>query len=273
MHQRHSLVSQRQHPLSFSAALCLRSPSIQSAAPPRRSSLTKHRRILALQNTAKEKDKNEEQKDNVFVRLVVAAATETLRFIGVGSSPSSSSSSSAAAETISPGLSERPAPGDIAAVMTCLRSDYEERSYFITGVLSDGIYDENCYFADPTVAFTGRELWKRNLQLLVPFLENPSIQLIGLKHLESADSSEDLSREQGSLEKENNNKIVKLRADWILRCSLKLPWRPYINVVGSTEYDLAWPDNNRIVRHVESWDISAWEALILVFTPGKRWEN
>jgi hypothetical protein len=178
--------------------------------------------------------------------------------------------------------------GDVAAVLQYLKSDFEERSYFITGVLSDGIYDEDCYFADPTVSFTGRELWKRNLQLLVPFLIEPSIQLTGLKQLnsdienstsENSSSSSSscvsvnggLGTEQGLQDTEeepvSKRAVVKIRADWILKCTLKLPWRPYVNVIGSTEYDLAYPDSNRIVRHVESWNISAWEALVLVFTP------
>lgn len=259
MQQRHFLVSQQQQHRP-AASLWHR--------PLKRKSISTPHRTFALQNTP---NQPETERDNVFVRLVVAAATETLRFLGVGSS-SKPDVATATATAIPPGCSQRPSPGDIPAVLECLRSDYEERSYFITGVLSDGIYDEECYFADPTVSFTGRELWKRNLQLLVPFLEDPSIQLTGLKQLNIDDTipEGDVRVGNGSVEEEESGKIVKLRADWILKCGLKLPWRPFINVVGSTEYDLAWPDNNRIVRHVESWDISAWEALILLFTPGKK---
>jgi len=259
-HQRHFLGPQPRLP--------------SAAASPRRRTLA-NKQIFALQNTP---EQSEKESDNIFVRGVVAVATETLRILGVGSS-----SPSAVAAT-PPGCSDRPAAGDIAAVLQCLESDFQERSYFITGVLSDGIYDEDCYFADPTVSFYGRELWKRNLQLLVPFLIEPSIQLTGLKQLnrdhesstrESSNSrssvSGDLSKEQEFIEKmeeDAGRKVIKLRADWILKCTLKLPWRPYVNVIGSTEYDLAYPESNRIVRHVESWDISAWEALVLVFTPG-----
>jgi hypothetical protein len=237
--QRVIISSQLVHrPVAAAAPLSLRPPCrirIKNTTAARRV-LSAHR-VVVIQNSS----------DNIFVRGVVAAATEVLRLFNVGASTPSPT----ATGTTFPGSPARPAPGDIDEVLRCLKSDFE-RSYFITGVLSDGIYDEDCFFADPTVSFTGRELWKRNLQLLVPFLIDPSIQLTGLQQLEKKDGSE----------------IVKLRADWILECSLKLPWRPYIYVVGSTEYDLAYPDNNRIVRHVEYWDISAWEALVLVFTPG-----
>lgn len=44
--------------------------------------------------------------------------------------------------------------GDVAGVLRALRADFEAQ-YFITGVLTDSIYDEQCYFADPTVSFRG----------------------------------------------------------------------------------------------------------------------
>lgn len=48
-------------------------------------------------------------------------------------------------------------------------------------MIDDSIYEEGCYFADPTIAFTGLRLWKRNLQLLVPFLIDPQIELLGIQ--------------------------------------------------------------------------------------------
>lgn len=44
--------------------------------------------------------------------------------------------------------------GDVAGVMKAIRRDYG-REYFVTGVLTDAIYDDNCRFADPTVSFQG----------------------------------------------------------------------------------------------------------------------
>lgn len=50
-----------------------------------------------------------------------------------------------------------------------------------TGIISGGVYDEACYFADPTIAFRGLQRWRSNLQLLVPFLEDASVELLSLE--------------------------------------------------------------------------------------------
>ncbi|KAJ6973997.1 hypothetical protein NC653_030143 [Populus alba x Populus x berolinensis] len=54
-------------------------------------------------------------------------------------------------------------------------------------------------------------------------------------------------------------------ARWKLRTYLKFPWRPLISIDGSTVYEL---DNKlKIVRHAESWNVSALEAIGQIFTP------
>ena len=56
------------------------------------------------------------------------------------------------------------------------------------GNISDRIYDSQCFFADPTVKFSGLAKWKGNLKLLVPFLVEPKIQLLKLEQ-DTQDSS------------------------------------------------------------------------------------
>ncbi len=46
--------------------------------------------------------------------------------------------------------------------------------------MRDSAYDNDCYFADPTVSFRGLDKWRRNLRLLVPFLEDASVELLAL---------------------------------------------------------------------------------------------
>ncbi|KAK3007779.1 hypothetical protein RJ639_014156 [Escallonia herrerae] len=99
----------------------------------------------------------------------------------------------------------------------------------------------NAYFV------TGRELYSRNLKLLVPFFDQPSITLQKIDKGADADTN-----------------IVL--AFWKLRTYLKLPWRPLISVDGSTIYEL--DDEFKVIRHAESWNVSALEAVGQIFTPG-----
>ncbi|KAL9379133.1 hypothetical protein Peur_027615 [Populus x canadensis] len=39
------------------------------------------------------------------------------------------------------------------------------------------VFDEDCIFEDPTIKFQGTKLYSRNLNLLVPFFDCPSIGL------------------------------------------------------------------------------------------------
>lgn len=114
------------------------------------------------------------------------------------------------------------------------------------GVFTSAIYDEDCVFEDPTIKFQGTKLYSRNLKLLVPFFDCPSI---GLQ----------------DIEKGVNSETYFVLARWKLRTYLKFPWRPLISIDGSTVYEL---DNKlKIVRHAESWNVSALEAIGQIFTP------
>ncbi|CAK9165849.1 unnamed protein product [Ilex paraguariensis] len=96
---------------------------------------------------------------------------------------------------------------------------------------------------------SGKDLYSRNLKLLVPFFDYPSIEL-------------------RMIEKGIDSKTQFILASWKLRTYLKLPWRPLISIDGRTVYDL----NNefKIVRHSESWNISALEAIGQIFTPSSH---
>ncbi|KAH6772487.1 adenine phosphoribosyltransferase-like protein [Perilla frutescens var. frutescens] len=132
-------------------------------------------------------------------------------------------------------------------VLSIIRSDYE-KAYFVTGFFTSAIYAEECIFEDPTIKFKGKELYARNLSLLLPFFEGPSIQL-------------------KELDKGLDCETVSLVASWKLRTYLKLPWKPLICIDGTTTYDL--DEEFRIVRHVERWNVSAIEAILQIFTPSR----
>ncbi|XP_059312195.1 uncharacterized protein LOC132063593 isoform X3 [Lycium ferocissimum] len=143
---------------------------------------------------------------------------------------------------------EEPLVSNVDDVLKIIKSDYE-KSYFVTGLFTSRIYAEDCTFEDPTIKFRGRDLYFRNLQLLVPFFDSPSIEL-------------------EKIEKGNDSNAEVIVAYWKLRTSLKLPWRPLISVDGKTVYDL--DEQLKIVKHVESWNISALEAVGQILMPGLR---
>ncbi|KAG2491666.1 hypothetical protein HYH03_010035 [Edaphochlamys debaryana] len=173
--------------------------------------------------------------------------TESLRVLGVGADRY--------AEVAAAAPALRPLRrGDVGGLLRRLEGDYR-KAYFVTGVLDDSIYDPDCYFADPTIAFSGVALWKRNLALLTPFLEAPRVALRGMRRL---------GRDEEGAE--------VVRAEWRLTTGLKLPWRPLVDIEGATEYTLN-QESNRIVRHVEFWAVSGTEAVLQIFRPGPRRED
>lgn len=52
-----------------------------------------------------------------------------------------------------------------------------------------------------------------------------------------------------------------MQAEWQLRTVIKLPWRPLVDIGGSTEYILN-EDGHRIEEHIESWKVSGTRAIL-----------
>ncbi|KAH9688234.1 hypothetical protein KPL70_015072 [Citrus sinensis] len=146
-----------------------------------------------------------------FLKFAVSGVTELLRLF--------SSFDKGRLDRVSYKQKDEILVSGIDDIVTILRSDYEN-AYFVT---------------DPTIRFRGTELYSRNLRLLVPFFEYPSIGLQNIKKV---------------------------------RTYLKLPWKPLISIDGSTVYELN--DELKITRHAESWNVSALEAVGQIFTPGDR---
>ncbi|KAI3728261.1 hypothetical protein L6452_16894 [Arctium lappa] len=172
-----------------------------------------------------------------LLKIVVSGATEILRLF-------SSFNKNELYEVV-PEQNYETSASCLDDIMMILESDYNN-AYFVTGNFTSGIYAEECIFEDPTIRFRGKELYSRNLKLLVPFFELPSISLQSIKKVLDSETE-------------------SIMASWRLRTYLKLPWRPLISIDGTTVYDL---DNQfRIVKHVESWSVSPLEAIGQIFTP------
>ncbi|XP_031275373.1 uncharacterized protein LOC116133828 isoform X1 [Pistacia vera] len=143
-------------------------------------------------------DPNNRTRTPQFLKLAVSGVTELLRLF--------SSFDKDRSDRVNYGQKEEISISCIDDVVTTLKTDYEN-AYFVTGIFTSEIYDEDCIFEDPTIRFQGTELYSRNLKLLVPFFEFPSI---GLQKIE------------------------------------------------------------KIIRHAESWNVSALEAIAQIFTPSDR---
>ncbi|KAK7277845.1 hypothetical protein RJT34_22864 [Clitoria ternatea] len=144
-----------------------------------------------------------------ILKIAVSGVTELLRLF----SPSQQSSQKQRDEL---------AASSVDDVLMIIKSDYD-----------------NAYFV------TGRELYARNLKLLVPFFDLASIRL-------------------RKIEKDVDSDTNFVLASWELRTYLKLPWRPLISIDGNTIYELN--EDFKIIRHVESWNVSAVEAVLQIFS-------
>lgn len=203
-----------------------RNHGIQSCS---NTSIFNTRRTYASLNSEREKESETPQ----ILKIAVTGVTELLRLF----SPPSNQTS------LEKQIDEVPA-STVDDVLRIIKSDYDN-AYFVTGNFTSSIYAENCIYADPTIKFRGRELYARNLKLLVPFFDCASIIL-------------------QKIEKDIVSDTNFVMASWKLRTNLKLPWRPLISINGSTTYEL--DEDYKIVRHVESWDVSAVEAVLQIFS-------
>ncbi|KAL8166417.1 hypothetical protein V2J09_007916 [Rumex salicifolius] len=187
-------------------------------------------------NSTPSKDSNRSTTPPIL-KFAVSGITEVLRLL----SPSNSSVEKANQEN-------EVLVSGVDDVLDIIKLDYE-KAYFLTGIFTSAMYADDCLFEDPTIKFRGTELYARNLQLLVPFFEQPSILLQQI--------------EKVGTDSESNFVLAK----WQLRTYLKLPWKPLISIDGSTVYDL--DDQLKIIRHAESWNVSALEAVAQIFRPNQ----
>ncbi|XP_020205700.1 uncharacterized protein LOC109790863 [Cajanus cajan] len=214
-----------------------------SGTPPLQSLHNQFGRSHAVQRCSKAKKPNMRKKTYAslnrenesetpqILKIAVTGVTELLRLF----SPSSNQTTTS--------LDEFP-PSTVDDVLRIIKSDYDN-AYFVTGNFTSSIYADNCIFEDPTIKFRGRELYARNLKLLVPFFDSASIIL-------------------QKIDKDIDSDTNFVLASWKLRTNLKLPWRPLISIDGSTIYELN--EDYKIVRHVESWNVSAVEAVLQIFS-------
>lgn len=161
--------------------------------------------------------------------------------------------------TSSPPPPMEPPPSSLDESIERLVADYagtvaDPRPYFLTGKMDVSLYDPDCEFADPFVAFKGRDRFVANLENLAGgFITESSTRTLET-NIERGDAG------AGVPPTYTTKLLVKLR--------LGLPWSPV----------LAWPwgvkhvfdaESGLIIEHIESWDVSAGEGVRMLLSSGK----
>ena len=146
-------------------------------------------------------------------------------------------------------LSTARPPRSVDEACERLAADYEgaDGPYFLTGVMDAACYDDDCEFADPFVSFKGRARFEENLANLGGgFISDASIRTLSTERTASSYTTK---------------LMVKLR--------LALPWQPVLAWPWGVEHVLDVRDGEVVVvRHLESWDVSAAEGVRQLFSAG-----
>lgn len=118
-----------------------------------------------------------------------------------------------------------------------------DRSYFLSGEVDRLIYDEECTFADPFVAFDGRDRFIDNLANLGSFITNYDAKMI-----------------KYDVQEEGQEILTKV----MVKLELNLPWKPVLAWPWGVSYSVD-PDTFLVTVHRESWDIGAMEGVKQIF--------
>lgn len=133
-------------------------------------------------------------------------------------------------------------PASLAETRERVRRDID-RSYFLSGVVDRYVYDEACTFADPFVAFDGRERFIDNLANLGSFITEYDAKMIAY----------DVDDAGGVID-----------AKVMVKLELNLPWKPVLAWPWGVKY-LVDPDTCLVTDHIESWDIAPLEGVKQIF--------
>ena len=128
-----------------------------------------------------------------------------------------------------------------------IRKDWRQhnnKGYYVTGRLSTNVYRDNCLFDGP----------------------DPDMPVKGLrKYLNAASQLFDQRLSHAELLDLRIEEDV-IVAKWRFKGTLHLPWKPRMpEVIGSTTYYM--DEDSLIYKHVESWDISAYQAFFWTLMP------
>jgi len=112
----------------------------------------------------------------------------------------------------------------------------------LSGEVDRYIYDEECTFADPFVAFDGRDRFIDNLANLGSFITDYDARMI-----------------KYDVEKDGMEIVTKV----MVKLELNLPWKPVLAWPWGVLYAID-PETFLVTDHIESWDIEPLEVRIYI---------
>jgi Uncharacterized conserved protein (DUF2358) len=118
-------------------------------------------------------------------------------------------------------------PNNMRETQERIRLD-NERLYFLSGIIDELIYSDECVFADPFVSFTGRDRFVKNLANLGSFITEFSAKQLDYTVTDSA-----------------------VETKFMVKLQLNLPWRPVLAWPWGVRCEID-PNTNLIVLHKES---------------------
>jgi hypothetical protein len=132
-----------------------------------------------------------------------------------------------------------------------LAEAFQQRQYYVTGDLPEGLFDDQCVFIDPTTRVVGAQKYAAVVAQL----------------FDASNSRADLL----SIAPGPQPSTIELK--WRLEGQLALPGNPPIKAyTGTTLYRLD-PTTGRVKEQVESWDITAFDAFASSFLPKALWQG
>lgn len=131
----------------------------------------------------------------------------------------------------------------IADLRDIVQKDFVQNQYYVTGKLTPRAYRPDCQFKDPTANVKGVQPYTAAVSKLFDATKSKA-EMVSLKV--------------------SGPNILTLK--WRLAATLNIPGRPAIKpYTGTTKY--VTDDSGLICKHLEEWDISAFDAFVSVLFP------
>lgn len=237
---------------------------------------TKERHSNSLSLSATKNNGNEDENDNAS-QGIVTFLTDFVNFF----SPEKPDNNNEKLSTISTSFSSKdttsiPESSSLSVPKTpeelkdIIEKDYTENNYLWTGDIYLPAFAQDCLFQDPTLSFTGRDVFVKNVQNLQPVLRFVGLTNAQSKLLSISSPIGDNKNNDDDDDTNTNEGYIETRWNMIGTFS-NLWWKPTIDVIGRTKFryrrDVDNDDALSVYFYDEVWEMPASEALLQIITP------